>query len=173
MSAQISPDIRLAAESDLAAIDDIYNYYVHTSTCTYQEIPGTMDERRAWFSRRERDWHPVTVAEIEGEVVGWGALNEFRPRTAYRFTVEDSVYVRHDLHRRGIGRALLADLIERSRAIGHRSIVAGIDGEQGPSIRIHEAFGFVRVAHLKQVGFKFGRWLDVIYLQLMLGDEMR
>jgi L-amino acid N-acyltransferase YncA len=165
-----APLIRLATESDLAAIEEIYNHYVHTSTCTYQEVPGTMDERRAWFAQRDRSWHPVTVAEIDREIVGWGALGEFRPRSAYRFTVENSVYVRHDLHRRGIGRALLADLIERSRAIGHRSIVAGIDAEQGPSIRIHEACGFVQVAHLKQVGFKFGRWLDVIYLQLMLRE---
>src|SRR4051812_25273283 len=121
MSDHAPPLIRVATEADLVAINDIYNHYVHTSTCTYQEVPDSIEDRREWFAKKT-PWHPVTVATIDGEVVGWGALSAFRERSAYRFTVENSVYVRHDLHRRGIGRALLADLIERSRAIGHRSI---------------------------------------------------
>ena len=111
---------------------------------------------------------PVTVAEVDGEVVGWGSLSPYHPRSAYRRTVENSVYVRHDRHRQGIGAALLADLIDRAAALGHHAIIAGIDSEQTPSVAIHRRFGFEHVGHLRQVGFKFGRWLDVIYMQRML-----
>src|SRR3954468_23228010 len=114
------PDLRIrpATAADLAAINDIYNHYVLHSTCTYQEEPEPMDGRRAWFERHGAAY-PVTLAKQGGEVVGWGSLSPFHARSAYRRTVENSVYVRHDLHRRGIGRLLLADLIERARDVGH------------------------------------------------------
>jgi L-amino acid N-acyltransferase len=159
--------VRLADEGDLAAINDIYNHYVFHSTCTYQETVEPIESRRQWFGRHGAE-HPVTVAEIEGKIVGWGSLSPYHARSAYRFTVENSVYVHHKFHRRGIGSIILKDLIERSRAIGHHVIIAGIDGEQTASVALHEKFGFEKVAHLKQVGFKFGRWLDVIYMELML-----
>jgi L-amino acid N-acyltransferase YncA len=159
--------IRLATAADLPAINDIYNHYVLESTCTYQEAPETPADRAAWFADHDAS-HPVTVAEADGSVVGWGALSVYKPRTAYHYTVEDSVYVRHDHLRRGIGRALLADLIERARALRYHTMIASIDGGQGPSIALHEALGFAKVAHLREVGFKFGRRLDVVYLQLML-----
>jgi phosphinothricin acetyltransferase len=156
--------IRLAREADLGAINAIYNHFVLHSTCTYQEEPSTAAERAAWFAAHGPE-HPVTVAEADGEVIGWGSLSRFHPRSAYRRTVENSVYVRHDLHRRGIGRALLVDLIARAAAIGHHTIIAGIDAEQQPSVALHRALGFEEVGHLKEVGHKFGRWLDVIYMQ--------
>lgn len=159
--------IRLATEADLSAINDIYNHFVLHSTATYQEGPESMEGRRAWFARHGAA-HPVTVAESDGEVVGWASLSPYHARSAYRMTVENSVYVRHDRHRRGIGRGLLADLVARARELGHHAIIAGIDGEQAGSLALHEAMGFVRVGHLRQVGFKFGRWLDVIYAQLLL-----
>ena len=159
--------IRLATRQDLRAVDEIYNYYVLHSTCTYQEEPNAPGQREAWFDAHGAE-HPVTVIESEGKVVGWGSLSTFHARSAYRRTVENSVYVRLDLHRRGIGAALLDDLIRRATALGHHTIIAGIDAEQGPSISIHRKFGFEDVARLKEVGFKFGRWLDVIYMQKML-----
>jgi L-amino acid N-acyltransferase len=159
--------IRLATSGDLARINEIYNHYVLHSTCTYQEEPHTPEERAHWF-QDHGPTYPVTVAEVDGNVVGWGALSRFRERSAYRFSIENSVYVDHQWHRRGAGGRLLADLIERGRAAGHHTIVAGIDGEQEASIAIHAKFGFERVAHLRQVGFKFNRWLDVIYMQVML-----
>jgi len=159
--------IRPATTADLDAINAIYNHYVHHSTCTYQEEPSTAEERAAWFAAHGTQ-HPVTVAESDGEVVGWGSLSRFHPRSAYRRTVENSVYVRVDLHRRGIGAALLADLIDRSAALGHHAIIAGIDAEQTASVAIHRRFGFEHVGHLRQVGFKFGRWLDVIYMERVL-----
>jgi phosphinothricin acetyltransferase len=159
--------LRLATAADLRAIDAIYNHYVLHSTCTYQEEPSTTEERAAWFAGHGPE-HPVTVAELGGEVVGWGSLSRFHPRSAYRRTVENSVYVRHDLHRRGIGAVLLGDLVERAQELGHHTIMALIDADQAGSIAIHRRFGFEPVAHLREVGFKFGRWLDVVYMQRML-----
>jgi L-amino acid N-acyltransferase YncA len=162
--------IRLATEADLVAINDIYNHYVHHSTCTYQEEPEPIEGRRAWFLKHGEN-HPITVAELDGRVVGWGSLSAYHPRSAYRFTVENSVYVHPQFHRRGIGAAILQDLIHRARALGHQAIIAGIDAEQTPSIAIHAKFGFQHVGHLKRVGFKFGRWLDVIYMELLLPGD--
>ena len=162
-----APCIVPAVQSDLPAINDIYNYYVLHSTATYQEEPETIQSRAAWFARRGPA-HPVTVARIGGAVVGWASLSPFHPRSAYRRTVETSVYVDSSTHRRGIGRALMQDLISRAREAGHHTIIAGIDAEQPPSLALHDSLGFVRIAHLREVGFKFGRWLDVVYLQLML-----
>ena len=159
--------IRPATTDDLGRINEIYNHYVMHSTCTYQEEPHTSEERERWFADHGPA-HPVTVAETDGQVVGWGSLSRFHARSAYRFSTENSIYVDPNWHRQGVGGRLLADLIERGRAAGHHTIVAGIDGEQEASIAIHAKFGFEHVARLRQVGFKFNRWLDVIYMQLML-----
>lgn len=159
--------IRLANVDDLPAINDIYNHYVIHSVTTYQEEPEPAESRQAWFSRHGGA-HPVTVAVSGADIVGWGSLSPFHPRSAYRFTVENSVYVHPQHLRRGIGTALLTDLIERAIEAKHRSIIGLIDAEQAGSIAIHRKMGFVQAAHLKQVGFKFDRWLDVIFMQKML-----
>jgi phosphinothricin acetyltransferase len=159
--------IRPATEADLAAINDIYNHYVLTCTCTYQEVPETPAARRQWFSHHN-ERHPVIVAEDGGKVVGWGALSKFHERSAFQNTAENSIYIHHDYQRRGIGAALLTELITCARAFGYHAIIASIDGEQAGSVALHAKFGFQKVGHLKQVGFKFGRWLDVIYLELLL-----
>jgi phosphinothricin acetyltransferase len=166
-SACFDKTIRPATESDLVAINDIYNHYVLHSTCTYQEEPETLESRRQWFSRHGAE-HPVTVAEMHGQILGWGSLSSYHARSAYRYTAENSVYVHPEHHRRGIGSALLQDLISRARVLGYHAIIAGIDGEQTASVALHVRFGFEKVAHLKQVGFKFGRWLDVVYMELIL-----
>ncbi|WP_428939041.1 N-acetyltransferase family protein [Fontivita pretiosa] len=159
--------IRLATPADLQAINDIYNHYVLCSTCTYQEQPEPIESRREWFARHDMQ-HPVTVAEIDAQIVGWGALSAFHARSAYRFTVENSVYVHHEHHGRGIGSAILKDLIDRARVLGHRAIIAAIDADQAISIAMHSRMGFEQVGRLKSVGLKFGRWLDVIYMELLL-----
>lgn len=156
--------LRLATFDDLGAINDIYNHFVQCATCTYQEVSETLDERKKWFAQHDEK-HPVTVAELDGQVVGWGSLSSFHARSAYRFTVENSVYVHHLHHKHGIGSAILRDLLTRSSALGHHTVIAGIDSEQAGSIALHTKFGFQKVAHLKQVGFKFGRWLDVVYME--------
>jgi phosphinothricin acetyltransferase len=159
--------VRLATEGDLPAINAIYNHYVLHGTCTYQLTPETEEARAEWFRRHDVK-HPVTVAEIGNEIVGWGALNVFHAREAYARTVENSVYVHHEWQRRGIGRALLADLIERARSLGHHTIIAGISSEQAASVALHEAHGFVKIGHMREVGYKFGQWLDVLSYQLLL-----
>lgn len=167
MPAHATPLIRIATAEDMPAVSAIYSHYVRTSTCTYQEEPETIEDRRAWFAAHGPR-HPITVAVSDGQIVGWGCLSRFRDRSAYDRTAEDSVYVHHALHGRGIGSILLADLIERARSHGHHTLIGGIDAEQATSVALHAKFGFVEVARFREVGFKFGRWLDVIFMQLML-----
>jgi phosphinothricin acetyltransferase len=159
------PPIRPATAADLPAINAIYNHYVLRSTCTYQLTPSTDAERRAWFARHGPA-HPVTVAaEPGGGVLGWASLSPFLSRPAYRFTMEDSVYVHPDHLRRGIGRALLVDLLRRSDELGYASVIANISADQAPSIALHRELGFVEAGRLVKVGFKFERWLDIVFLQ--------
>ncbi len=164
--------IRAARGDDLASINEIYNYFVDESTCTYQETPEPMGLRQDWFARHGPS-HPVTVADAAGRIVGWGALSPFHVRSAYRFTVENSVYVSHEYHRKGIGDAILSDLVARARALGHRTIVAGIDAAQLASAALHAKHGFVPAGRLRDVGYKFERWLDVVYMQLILTNSSR
>src|SRR6476660_4891726 len=159
--------IRPATKSDLKIINDIYNHYVLHSTCTYQEQPEPLKNRQNWFTHHG-PIHPITVAVENNKVVGWGSLSAYHARSAYRRTVENSVYVHHQHHRRGIGSLLLEDLIARARKAGHRVIIAAIDADQPASIVLHAKFDFKNVGHFKQVGFKFGRWLDVVYMELLV-----
>ena len=161
--------IRSAVAEDLPAINDIYNHFVLHSTCTYQEEPEPLEGRRAWFLHHgER--YPVIVAVYEGKVVGWGSLSAYHPRSAYRNTVENSVYIHHDFHGQGIGSLLLQELLSLARKLGHRAIIAAIDGEQTASVSLHAKFNFQHVGRFRQIGFKFGRWLDVVYMELLLND---
>lgn len=159
--------IRAATVADLGAINEIYNHYVLGSTCTYQIEPSTAEERAAWFAAHGPE-HPVIVAEIDGEVVGWGSLSRFHARAAFRRTVEDSVYIRHDRQRLGLGGALLGELVVRARAVGHHCIIAAIDAEQAGSVALHARHGFAKAGQLREVGNKFGRWLDVIYMDRLV-----
>ena len=160
-------DIRLAQIEDAGAINDIYNHYVLTSTCTFHLEPVTVEERIEWlFEHSGR--HPVTVGIMAGEVIGWASLSPFRRRPAYDGTVESSVYVHHLHHRKGHGKLLMLDLIVRAKTLGYHSIIAGAEASQFGSIRLHEELGFEHVAKFKQVGFKFDTWLDTVFLQLML-----
>jgi L-amino acid N-acyltransferase YncA len=164
------PDIliRLAGRADLAAINAVYNHYVRASTCTFQVAPETDEGRAAWLAAHG-PYHPATVAELDGEVVGWGALSPYHTREAYRQTVEDSVYVRHDRLGRGVGTALLADLLARAGQLRYHAVIALVVAEQAQSLRLHESFGFETVGRLREVGRKFDRWLDVVLMQRLLG----
>jgi phosphinothricin acetyltransferase len=159
--------LRPAVESDLVAINDIYNHYVLYSTCTYQEETEPLEGRRQWF-KHHGEKHPVIVAEINSQVTGWASLSAYHVRSAYRHTVENSVYIHHQHHRRGLGSLLLQELIVLARSLGHRAIIAGIDSDQAASVALHTKFHFEEVGRFKEVGFKFGRWLDVIYMELVL-----
>jgi L-amino acid N-acyltransferase YncA len=163
----MSVRLRPMTESDLGAVNAIYNHFVRHSTCTYQLEPETEMARAAWF-RDHGPAHPLLVAEHQGRVVGWGSLSRFNARGGYARTVEDSVYVDHDFHRRGIGSALLAELVTHGRTLGHHLVIAGIDAEQTGSVALHARFGFVAAGHLREAGYKFNRWLDVICMQCLL-----
>ncbi|HEX3149475.1 MAG TPA: GNAT family N-acetyltransferase [Gemmataceae bacterium] len=158
---------RSATVNDLPPIRAIYNHYVLTSTCTFQLEPDTEANRLDWWRLRS-DRHPVIVAESNGEVVGWGSLSPWMKREAYARTVEASIYVRADHHRRGIGRQLLVDLIERARQIGHHVVIGGACTEQIGSIALQQSLGFVHIGTFRQTGFKFNRWLDVAYFQVTI-----
>ena len=160
--------LRDASVADLPVISAIYNYYVLHSTCTYQIEPETLDDRQTWFAAHSRHKYPVIVAELGGQVVGWGSLSKFHARAGYAPTAEPSVYIGHDFHRRGLGRTILQHLIERARAAGFHTLIGGTSAEQTASLALQESLGFVRVGCLKEVGEKLGRRLDVVYLQLML-----
>jgi len=159
--------IRPASPADLAEINAIYNYYVARSTCVWTTNPCSEAERKAWYEEHSESM-PILMAEYSGRIVGWGALSSFRTAYTLAGTLEDSVYVRHDFHRQGIGSRLLKELINAARQKGLRSILANISADQEPSIRLHEKFGFQKVAHLRQVGQKFNQWFDAVYLQLLL-----
>lgn len=161
------PVLRPATAADLPAINAIYNHYVLTSTCTYQIVPETEDGRAAWFHGRSAA-HPVIVAERDGKVIAWGSLSAFHKREAFARTVENSIYVRHDCQRLGLGMMLLQELIRLGRDAGHHTIIAAISGEQAGSIALHAKAGFQETGRLNQTGWKFGQWLDVVYMQIML-----
>lgn len=169
--------IREATGVDLAAIDDIFNHYVRTSTCTFMVEPMTPEERRAWYAAHGPD-HPVLVFEDEEHaqgprvaghsILGWASLNPYNPREAYGHTVDLSIYVRDGHRRRGVGRALLGELLGYARSAGHHVVLAQVAADQEPSLSLHRSFGFQEVGRLREVGFKFGRWLDVVVLDHIL-----
>lgn len=159
--------IRLATRADAEDINSIQNHYVVNSTATFLTDPLTLEQRLAWLDGRSQA-HPVTIAQADGSVVGWGSLEVFRSRPAYRHTAELSIYVHHEHHRRGIGRAILTDLLTRARTLGHHTLVGGCCSESTAVIALLEASGFSRVAHFREVGRKFDRWLDVVFLQRLL-----
>jgi phosphinothricin acetyltransferase len=159
--------LRPATIADLVAINAIYNHSVLYSTATYQTEPSTDAERAAWFAAHGEK-HPVIVAEIDGRVVGWGSLSPFHARAAFVRTVEESVYIHQDFHRRGIGKAILTDLLARAKSLGHHRVIAAISGDQQPSLALHQSMGFTERGRLTEVGLKFGRWLDLVYLEFRL-----
>ena len=159
--------IRTATADDLATINAIYNHYVLHSTATYQTVPSTEQEREDWF-KAHGERHPVIVAEIGGEVTGWGSLSKFHQRQAYENSVEDSIYIHHAHLGRGVGSLMLAELLRLAKQTGHHTVLGGADASQAASIALHLKFGFDKVSHLKEVGFKQGRWLDVVWMQKML-----
>lgn len=160
--------VRDAREDDLAAVLAIYNDVIHTTTAVYRDDPATLEERREWWQARTAQGYPVLVAVENDAVVGFASFGDFRAWPGYRFTVEHSVHVRADRRGSGVGQALMPPLIARARRLGKHVMMAGVDADNDGSIRFHERLGFERVGHLREVGFKFGRRLDLVFLQLLL-----
>lgn len=160
--------IRDAQASDLPAILDIYNHAILTTTAVYSYEPHTLEMRRAWFDEKRQAGFPVLVAEDAGQVLGFSALGAFRAWPAYKYTAENSVYVAEAARGRGIGRQLLEPLVTAARALDLHAIVAGIDATNAASLRLHASLGFTEVARFREVGYKFGRWLDLTFMELLL-----
>ena len=160
--------IRAATEADLPSVLAIYNYEVMNGVATFDTVPRTLDDQMAWLTEHA---HPycALVAERAGEILGYGSLSRYKDRPAYDLTVEDTVYVHQDHRREGIGRVLLAALILEGRKRGFHAILGRITGENEASIELHRACGFVDAGRELEVGQKFGRWLDVVTMQLMVG----
>lgn len=159
--------VRPARLDDAEAIRQIYNAEVTTSTVTFDIAPRSLEEQRRYLSDR-RGAHAVLVAEEAGEVVGYGALSPWRSKAAYSTSVEDSVYVHPGHQGRGIGKTLLSELVAVATAQGFHAVFARIVGGHEASIRLHEAVGFEVVGTEREVGRKFGRWLDVVIMELLL-----
>ena len=155
--------LRLATLADAKAINEIHNYYVQTSTATWQIDEDTEDQRRQWLKSRSPEY-PVIVATLGPDVVGWSSISAYNTRKGWSGTVEDSIFIHHAHHGKGLGKLLLSDLLHRAKELGYHTVIARISGEQTPSLRLHESLGFVRAGLLPAVGFKFGQKLDCAYL---------
>ena len=162
--------VRPATPEDLAAIQTIYAHHVLHGLASFEETPPSTQEMRGRFDEILSRGLPYLAAEESGEVIGYGYCTLYRTRSAYRYTLEDSVYVREGQHRKGIGRAILATLIARCEQLGYRQLIAVIgDSAQAASIGLHASLGFLRAGTLRSVGFKFGRWVDTVVMQRPLG----
>jgi phosphinothricin acetyltransferase len=159
--------IERAGREHLAGITQIYNDAILNTTATFDSCPRTMEEQEEWLGEHDEK-QPVLVAIIDGEVVGWGSLSSHNDRCCYQNTVEDSVYIKKGHRGGGIGTKILEALVVVARKSGHHVIIARIDAGNDASIRMHRRAGFEEVGRLHEVGFKFGRWLDVIFMELLL-----
>jgi L-amino acid N-acyltransferase len=157
-----------AVEADLPGLLAIYNDVIASSTAVFSTEPVTLEDRRAWWAARVGQGYPVLVARDAAGVTGFATFGDFRGWPGYRFTVEHSVHVRRDCRGKGIGELLVRALFSRATALGKHVMVAGIDAANTGSIRFHQRLGFVQTGELHQVGHKFGRWLDLVFLQRYL-----
>ena len=157
-----------AKEADLEGVLTIYNEVILNSTAVYVEEPVTLEDRLNWYRARTALGYPVLVAFDESGLVGFASFGDFRVWPCYRHTVEHTVHVRSDKRGLGTGRQLLEALLIRASALGKHVMVAGIDADNQVSIRLHKRLGFQSVAHFREVGRKFDRWLDLVFMQRFL-----
>ena len=160
--------IRPATAADLPAIVAIMNEVIANTLAIYAYEPVSLEERQAWFAAQQAGGWPLLVAELNGEVVGYGSIGVFRSRPAYKYSAEHSVHVDAAHRGAGVGGALLTALIAEARAMGLRTLIGGIDSGNTGSLAFHARHGFVECARIKEVAFKFGRWLDLVFVQLLL-----
>jgi len=163
-----TPTVRDATRQDLPEILSIYNEVIRNSTAVYSEVEFTPARGDAWFDTKAEQGMPFIVAQDATGVVGFGTFGDFRAWPCYQYSVEHSVHVRPDRRSQGIGRALVVALIGRARAANKHVMIAGIDADNAISIGLHRSLGFSQVGHFHEVGFKFGRWLDLVFLELSL-----
>ena len=180
------PIIRKARETDIPGILDIYNDAILTTTALYTYEPFTLPMMQQWFADKTAKALPVlvaataetgaeatTTAESKSTIAGFASYGPFRPWPAYKYTVEHSIYVHKDHRGKGIAKKLLHTLIDHAKTANLHTIVAGIDSENAVSINLHRQFGFKETGQLAQVGYKFGRWLDLVFMQLVLENNLQ
>jgi L-amino acid N-acyltransferase YncA len=156
------------AREDLPSILAIYNEVIRNSTAVYSEVEFTPERGETWFRAKMEHGFPMIVARDASGITGFGTFGEFRSWPCYLHTVEHSVHVRVDRRGQGIGRALVAELLARAAAMGKHVMIAGIDADNAVSIGMHRNLGFAVVGHFHEVGFKFGRWLDLVFMECRL-----
>jgi L-amino acid N-acyltransferase YncA len=164
-------NIREATDSDVASINAIYNDTVGTTTAAWTEELASLGTRQAWVEEQRHLGNPVLVAQEDDRVAGFASYDDFRDSTkwpGFRFTVEHTIYVHEDYQSKGVGGVLLDELIARATRSGKHVMVGAVDGDNAGSIRFHERHGFTVVGRLPELGFKFGRWLDLVLMQRML-----
>lgn len=164
--------IRKAQPADIPGILEIYNDAILNTTAVYTYDPLTTEMLQQWYQHKQDNHLPLFVATIDHKIAGFASYGPFRPWPAYKYSVEHSIYVNKDFRRQGIAKRLLSTLIEKAEASGLHTIVAGIDSENTVSISLHKAFGFREAGTLSQVGYKFGRWLDLQFMQLILSSQI-
>ena len=160
--------VRIALKKDLDKILEILNFEIANSIAIYDYEKKTMEEMLNWFDEKEQKGMPLIVAALDKEVVGYGTFGDFRYKIGYRFTVEHSVYIAQNYRRRGIGQLILSELIQIAKKDGYHVMIAGLDGSNKDSFEFHKKQGFEEVGTFNEVGFKFGQWLDVTFMQLNL-----
>lgn len=160
--------VRPAEPADLPALLEIYNDAVVYTTASWDLLPWTPAEHAEWYAEKAEHGHPLLVAVAGDQLVGYAGYGPFRPKAGYAATMEHSVYVRNDWQGRGLGRALLTELINQARGSGVHALIGGLSADNEASIGLHRALGFVEVGRLPEVGRKFDRWLDLVLVQLTL-----
>jgi phosphinothricin acetyltransferase len=160
--------IREAIQNDLPELLSIYNDIILHTTAVYDYEPHTLEMRQQWFDTKKQQGFPVFVAEENGKILGFSSIGPFRAWAAYKYSVENSVYVAAEARGKGIGKLLIPPLIEAAKKLQLHTIIAGVDATNEASLRLHKSFGFEEVAHFKQVGWKFESWLDLKFLQLII-----
>lgn len=160
--------IRNATANDLAQILDIYNDAILNTTAVYDYEPHTLEMRKQWFEIKQQQEFPVFLAEENDEVIGFSSFGPFRAWAGYKYSVEHSIYVKDGQRGKGIGKLLMQPLIDAAKEMKLHTIIAGIDADNKLSIEFHKQFGFEEVGYFKEVGWKFERWLDLVFMQLIL-----
>lgn len=161
-------EIRYSELDDLPALTDIYNEQVLNGVATFDTEAKSLDERRLWFEVHQNPRYPLLTALVDGEIAGWASLSPFHTKPAYQTTTEFSLYIHKEHRAKGVGTALLRELFKLARELGYHAVIGVITGSNAHSLAITAKFGFVQVGYYPEIGKKFGKWLDVVVMQLML-----
>jgi len=165
--------IRAAVEADLSGILEIVNDSILNTTAIWSHYAYTLDSRRAWMIERHQKNYPILAAVLGGEIAGFASFGDFRPHDGYLHSVEHSIYVHRHHHGKGIGKQLMPPLFEAAKALGKHVMIGGIEAGNTGSLKFHRNFGFVETGRLKEVGWKFDRWLDLVFMQKILSDPQQ